>query len=196
VRMICVGENNCRPRSRRRRYEVSAGCCASHREMVEAATWWPYRDESFSAVASSVLPRSYSDSASKISGRGYILLRIARGPTVKLRPHARQRKMGTSSCFFLRVPFLMRRLLLQWGQRSGGLIFDSRGVASAVRPTKRRDVPAVRECICRVAYHARRRICKKRRPLTQRQGSVEYANENAILQASDLQGAGDGGACG
>jgi len=87
----------------------------------------------------------------------------------------------------LRVPFLMRRLLLQWGQRSGNLIFESRGVASAVRPTKRRDVLSVRECICQVGYHARRRICKKRRLLTQRWGSAASAKWDVILQASDLQ---------
>jgi hypothetical protein len=53
---------------------VSAGCSESQREIVEGATRWPYRDEIFSEVASSVLPRSYSDSASKISGNGYVLL--------------------------------------------------------------------------------------------------------------------------
>jgi hypothetical protein len=43
---------------------------------------------------------------------------------------------------------------------------------------------------------SRRRICKKRRPLTQRWGSAASAKWDVILQASDLQGAGDGGACG
>src|SRR5271169_3271618 len=124
--MICVEVNNRWPRSRRRRYVVSVGCSESHREIVEGATWWPYRDESFSAVASSVLPRSYRESASKISGRGYVLLRIARGPTLKVRPQERHKNSGTSSCFFLRVPFLMRCLLLQCGQRSGSLIGERR----------------------------------------------------------------------
>src|SRR6202030_159114 len=121
-----------------------------------AATGWPYRDEIFPAVAWSVLPRLYSESASKISGRGYVLLRIARGPTVKLRPHARQRKMGTSSCFFLRVPFLIRRLLLQWGQRSGGLIVERRGAMRVVRRGERREVASGRGSIRRRAYHAGR----------------------------------------
>jgi hypothetical protein len=80
--------------------------------IVEGAIRWPYRDEILSAVASSVLPRSYSDSASKISGGGYVLLRIVCGPIVKLRPHARR-----------------GWLLLQCGQRSGGWIFENRGVA-------------------------------------------------------------------
>jgi hypothetical protein len=159
--MICVGENNRRPRSRRRRYVVSAGCCVSHREMVEGATWWPYRDEIFSAVASSVLPRSYSERASKISGTGYVLLRIARGPTVTLRPHERHKNSGTFSCFFLRVPFLMMCLLLQWGQRSGGLIVDGRGRVGSVGLGDRRVVPLVRGGICKGAYHAAPRICKR-----------------------------------
>jgi hypothetical protein len=34
------------------------------------------------------------------------MFRIARGPGANVRPHARQRKSGTSSSFFLRVPFL------------------------------------------------------------------------------------------
>src|ERR1700680_3980678 len=54
-----------------------------------------------------------------------------------VRPHARQRKSGTSSSFFLRVPFLMRRLLLQCGQRSGGLIVERRDAARGAELVER-----------------------------------------------------------
>jgi hypothetical protein len=76
-----------------------------------------------------------------------------------VRPHARQRKIGMSSSFFLRVPFLIRRLLLQWGQRSGGLIVERCGAAGCVRLAER-VMPLVREGICKGAYHAAPRICK------------------------------------
>src|SRR6516165_1384307 len=160
--MICVGVNSRSPPSRRRRYVVSAGCSESQREIVEGATRWPYRDEIFCAVDSSELPRLYNVRASKISGSGYVLLRIVRGPTVKLRPQARQRKIGTSSSFFFRVPFLIKRLLLQCGQRSGVLICESRCVAGAECPTERGSVLVlrVRERICGTGYHVRRRISK------------------------------------
>src|ERR1039457_6140255 len=94
--------------------------------MVEGATRWPCREEIRAAVSSRVAPRSYSVNASRISLMGYVLLRIVRGPGANGRPHERQRKSGTVSSFFLRAPFLMRRLLLQCGHRSGGLIVERR----------------------------------------------------------------------
>src|ERR1700680_4623680 len=45
-----------------------------------------------------------------------------------------------ASNFFLRVPFLMRRLLLQWGHRSGGLIRERRCAARGVRRIDEGDV--------------------------------------------------------
>jgi hypothetical protein len=81
------------------------------------------------------------------------LLRIARGPIEKVRPHERQRYSGTSSNFFLRVPFLMRRLLLQCGQRPGGLSFESPGSARGTEFRGRRIATLVRRGICRKVYH-------------------------------------------
>jgi len=118
--------------------------------MVEGATRWPCRDEMRAPVSSSVAPRWYVVSASRILLTGYVLLRTARGPGEKVRPHELQRRRRTDSSFLLRVPFLMRRVLLQWGQRSGRLIGDDVVVAD-------------RESIRAGAYHsvrARSRICK------------------------------------
>jgi len=56
-------------------------------------------------------------------------IRVALTGSGKLDDPQRDTFGGTSSSFFFRVPFLIRRLLLQCGQRLGGLICDSRGVA-------------------------------------------------------------------
>jgi hypothetical protein len=72
--------------------------------------------------------------AANISGSGQVLLRIVRGPIENVRPHARQRKSGMLSSFFFRAPFLMMCLLLQCGQRSGGLIFERRDGARIASP--------------------------------------------------------------
>jgi hypothetical protein len=173
ARITCGGVNKRRPRSRRRRYVVSRGCSESQREMVEGATRWPCRDEMRAPVSSSVAPRSYVVSASRISLTGYVLLRTARGPGEKVRPHERQRRRGRDSSFLLRVPFLMRRVLLQWGQRSGRLIGDD-----VVVPD--------RGSIRAGAYHsvrARSRICKMGR-------SGRVRAPDLQIGATDLQTVG------
>ena len=52
---------------------------------------------------------------------GYVLLRRAAGPGVKVRLHARQRQTWTISSFLRRVPFRLRLAPPQCGQRSGRL---------------------------------------------------------------------------
>jgi hypothetical protein len=100
---------------------------------------------------------------------------------MKVRPQERHKNSGTSSCFFLRVPFLMRCLLLQCGQRSGSLIGERReGV---------RFVLLGRKTIRLADYQTGDGFAKSVRP-----SGVEYAKESVIFQASDLQGAGGGGA--
>jgi hypothetical protein len=57
----------------------------------------------------------------------------------------------------------MRRLLLQWGQRSGGLIVERRDAACAVGVgvAERFIAAPERGSICPAAYHAGRGICKR-----------------------------------
>src|ERR1700726_1611332 len=87
-----------------------------------------------------------------------------------------------SPSFFLRVPFLMSRLLLQCGQRSGGLIVERRGAARVAR----RIVSSMRRSICRKAYHAGRRICK-RVPVHQ---ALDLQSHRRDCLATDLQSGG------
>src|SRR6202030_1964517 len=73
-----------------------------------------------------------------------------------------------SSNFFLRVPFLMRRLLLQWGHRSGGLIRERRCAARGVRGIDEGDVsPRLgsirRQRTIRGIEYAKGRCCGGRR---------------------------------
>jgi hypothetical protein len=71
---------------------------------------------------------------------------------------------------------------LQCGQRSGGLIVERRGVARVAR----RVVSSMRRSICRKAYHAGRRICK-RVPVRQ---ALDLQSHRRDCLATDLQSGG------
>ena len=83
---------------------------------------WPRREDRRRLVSSSEKPRLYVESASRISWRGYVLLRRARGPGVKVRRHDPQRYSRIVSSFLARLPFGATLRLSHDGQRSGGLM--------------------------------------------------------------------------